>query len=151
MKTIISFIFFLFIIIGCQEPTAINENLSNKSSLDNVIFSTDKSIYTKTDTIKAEIDNRSSSDILIFLRCNFFLEMYYQKKGYVVWSENLFFSYMSLRCPTHIDTLKSHNTFKYSISSKEFESTGEFRLLLDYSDSKANESFSVYSNTFAIK
>ena len=97
------------------------------------------------------INNKSNFDIVLFLKCGAFLEMSYQKKENNVWSDNSWFWYTSARCLTLPDTLKVDGTFNYSIASEMFESTGEFRLLLDYYDPIEDKVVNVYSNAFEIK
>lgn len=145
MKILKYFIFFSLIVIGCNEPNII------EYSLNDINFLTSKRSYTELDNINIVINNKSNSDIVLFLKCGVFLEMSYQKKENNVWSDNLWFWYTSARCLTLSDTLKVDGTFNYSIPSEIFESTGEFRLLLDYYDPIEDKVVNVVSNTFEIK
>lgn len=94
------------------------------------------------DTIYLKIDNTTDTNFEIALRCGQFLEMFYQKKENNNWSDALFFSYMYLKCPTFIDTIKSNDSFQSLIKVDLFETTGTFRLVLNNS---------VSSNSFEIK
>ena len=99
MKFILTLFFFL-ILIGCG-------NLSkSENSLNEVNLETDKTTYSISDSINIILENGTSTDIMIGIRCKTYLEMYYQKNELDSWSDNLMFGYMSLGCPTKLDTIK---------------------------------------------
>ncbi len=136
MRNLILFSFFVFLFFGCEKQATDISNISNQIS-----FNTDKYLYTNLDTIFFQIDNKTDTTFTIAMICNQHLEMFYQKKENGHWSDNLFFSYMFLKCPTFIDSIESGNRFNSSMTLELFESTGIFRLILDDS---------VFSNSFEI-
>ena len=77
--------------------------------------------------------------------------MSYQKKENSHWSDNLLFGYMSLHCPTVLDTIQANSTFTHSIPAEIFESTGTFRLLVDFHIPDKNSNEKVLSNSFKIE
>ena len=100
MKSTIILSFALVLsIIGCQnQPTEI------RTSSEQISFSTDSSSYVESDTINLSLKNGPSFDLIVYLKCGRFLEMFYQKKVNQDWSDTLWFSYMSLKCLTFSDT-----------------------------------------------
>jgi hypothetical protein len=145
MKIIFPSILLSLIIIGCQDPS------TTENSLNQIKLQTNKSSYSKLDSINIVLDNKSNSDILIGLRCGNYLEMFYQKKEINVWSDNLWFWYMSLRCATVIDTIRQSSVFNYSIKSEIFDSTGTYRLVLEYYKQIEDTKIIKYSNSFEIQ
>ena len=146
MKTFFAYALLLLLIICCQkESTDIND------SRDQINFLTDKPIYTVSDSINLNLENKSTVNITIGLRCGFYLEMYYQKKENGYWSDNLWFGYMSLRCVTELDTIQANNTFAHSIPANIFNSTGTFRLLVEVHKPMMNNSETIISNSFEIE
>lgn len=146
MVRMLSVTILLFIIVvGCQN------SISTGNATDLISFRTDKTSYSISDTIDIILKNESYSKILIGLRCGGYLEMFYQKKEENIWSDNLSFWYMSLRCLTVVDTLESNNIFNYSLESAIFDSTGTYRLVLKYYRSSENIERIEYSNSFEIK
>lgn len=138
MRIVIYFcLFLIFFVIGCEEPLSTTEN-------NRILFRTTKNSYFTTDSINVFVKNNTFSDFEIALRCGGYLEMYFQKKENDTWSKNLWFSWMSLRCYTAIDTLKKDNTFEFTIPSDEIDIGGTYRLLL------ANDT-SIVSNSFEVK
>ncbi len=103
------------------------------------------------DTINLNLKNNSNFDAAVGLRCGSFLEMFYQKKQDGDWSDNLWFWYMPLLCPTHLDTIERNTTFEYSIPTEIIDSTGTFRLLVDVHILKRDTNVTVFSNTFKIE
>jgi len=144
MKSLSSSLLFL-IIISCGNLT------KTENSLNQINLETDKTFYSKTDSINIILENGSNYDILVGLRCKTYLEMYYQKKELDIWSDNLNFWYMSLGCLTVIDTIKPNSTFNYSMKSEIFDSTGIYRLVLNYYSPVENADGIKYSNEFEIK
>jgi hypothetical protein len=145
MKIIFPSILLSLIIIGCQDPA------TTENSLNQIKLQTNKSSYSKLDSINIVLHNKSDSDILISLRCGNYLEMFYQIKEINVWSDNLWFWYMSLRCETVIDTIGQNSVFNYSIKSEIFDSTGTYRLVLEYYKQIEDTKIIKYSNSFEIQ
>ena len=145
MKILFSAFLLLLIIVNCQNPT------STENSLNKISFLTDKTSYTILDSINIVLENRSNSDIYIGLRCGNYLEMFYQKKEDNVWSDNLWFWWMSLRCPTVIDSIRPNTVFTYLIKSEIFDTTGTYRLVIDFYEQIEDTMISKFSNTFTIK
>ncbi len=139
MKMIFIYIVFLLLTVSCQNST------SSESSLNQISFLTDKIHYTKLDSINIVLENKSNSDFLIGLRCGEYLEMFYQKKEDNVWTENIWFWYMSLKCPTLIDTIQPTSVFNYSIKPGIFDSTGTYRLVIE------GTKIIKFSNSFEIR
>ena len=74
MKILFLFTFLFLFFNSCQnfvEP----DNLLNQINL-----KTDKTSYSKLDNISVLVMNKSDSKIQVTLRCNTFLEMFYQIK-----------------------------------------------------------------------
>ena len=136
MKTIICIFLLFSVFVSCDNPTS-TTNKSNK-----VVFQTENNSYSKTDSINLIIDNQTDFNFVIALRCSSFLEMYFQKMQGGVWSENLWFPWMSYKCPTFLDTLQLNDVFHYSIEAGIFDSSGTYRLVLDSL---------IVSNTFVIQ
>ena len=146
MKTFISLILLTLLFLSCEkETTAIN------GSVNQISFSTDKFSYTSLDTIYLSLDNKKDLGIIIALRCGVYLEMSYQRKENGHWSEDLWFWYMWLRCPTMLDTVEANSTFNHSLPADIFESTGTFRLLLGCSSTTNDSGEVVISNSFDIE
>lgn len=122
--------------ISCEEPTS-TINKYNK-----IVFSTENNSFAKTDSIKISLANKSDSDFIIGLRCGEYLEMVYQRRKKGVWSGNINFWYMTLRCPTIVDSIQSQSIFHYSIEPESFDSSGTYRLLIGNT---------IVSNSFEIK
>ncbi len=135
----------LFLIFSCEKDLT---NVDYRS--DPIRFFTDKTIYTKSDSLYLHLENHSNNDITIVLRCGIYLKMYYQKKLDGGWSEKLCFWYMSLRCPTIPDTVQSQTTFHHTLPADYFESGGTFRLLFAYHPFRQDTIGQLISNTFAI-
>ncbi len=70
--------------------------------------------------------------------------MYYQKKENSSWSNYLWFSWMSLRCPSTMEEIKSYTVFQYKIPNNEINENGTYILVL------ANDT-SIVSNSFEVK
>lgn len=136
MKVLNTFFLFVFIFLGCEEL------ITEENGLRDISFTTDKASYTSVDTIYFQVDNRTDTSYTIALRCGRHLEMAFQKKENGIWSDDLLFSYMYLKCPTFIDSIKSGASFKSSLTPELFESAGTFRLILNNT---------VISNTFQIR
>ncbi len=145
-KLITACILIFLLILSCRRDLTGVEN-----SIDQISLSTDKFSYTVSDSINIYLENRSGFDIITGLRCGAYLEMFYQKKENNVWSDNLWFWYMSLKCATLPDTIPSNNTFTHSKPSKIFESTGTFRLLVEVYLPERNASKTIISNSFEIE
>jgi len=118
---------------------------------DEITFSTDRLSYAESDTIHLSLKNNSAVDITSGLRCGAYLEMFYQKREIEKWSDNLWFWYMSLRCPTHLNTIKAKTTFAHSIPAAILDSTGTFRLLVTFHSLQPDSSLTLVSNVFQIK
>ncbi|MBN2425606.1 MAG: hypothetical protein JXR46_13340 [Calditrichaceae bacterium] len=146
MKALVSYTLFLLLITGCQK-----EATDISASIDQIDFSTDKQSYTLLDSIKLNLTNNTDDDIIIELRCGFYLEMFYQKKENSNWSDDLWFGYMSLRCPTELDTIPASSTYTHSLHANIFNSTGTFRLLVEVHKPTMNNSETIISNSFKIE
>ncbi len=144
MKTAFSSIVLFLFLSGCQNPT------DTETHINQINFTTDKTFYSKLDSINIILENKSESEFLIGLRCNTYLEMFYQKKENNVWSDDLMLRYMSFRCPTAIDTVEPNNKLNYSIKSEMLDSTGMYRFALRYHSIENVEAVK-YSNSFVIK
>ncbi len=127
-----SFYIIVLIISACSSATDPDES--------SAILKTEQAQYLQTDTINVILVNHTSDNYLYALRCGVYLEMYFQKLENGTWSENKWFWYMSLRCPSVIDTLKPGDSFKYALPAEWFKDSGSFRLITD----------DLHSNTFTI-
>jgi hypothetical protein len=125
------------------------QNTENNTSPLALSFS--KSSYAQSDTIKLSLLNKTDSDVVIGLRCGFYLEMSYQKSVSRHWSENNELWYMSLKCPTHSYTIRPHEKYDFSVPSSRFNSTGIFRLLVSYTVSTENTTQTITSVPFEIR
>ena len=138
MKTVIYYsLLLIFFTVGCEGPLSTGEN--NK-----IVFYTSSNSYSSTDSIPIFIENHTQSNFQVGLRCGKYLEMYYQKKEDSTWSKNVWFSWMSLKCFTAIDTIGNNLSYKFTIPSDEINAHGTYRLIL------ANDT-SIVSNSFEIK
>jgi len=146
MKALFPFALLILLGINCQ-----NQLADKNTSSDPINFSTDKSSYAKSDNISINLRNTSSSYITIGLRCGRYLEMSYQKKENNHWSDNLWFEYMSLGCPTMLDTVQAEGEFTDSLPVKRFDSSGTFRLLVKVYKPPADSSETIISNSFKIE
>lgn len=125
MKFFILILIFAIFISNCSNPST-NGDLDS-----NINFFTDKPFYTEIDTISLTLTNNSDRLLIIGLRCGEMLEMFYQKKENDLWSENLWFDYMTLRCYSLLDSVNSNDEFQQSIPTSIFKDTGTFRLILN--------------------
>jgi hypothetical protein len=138
MKTIIfSVLFIIFFTVGCKDSISTND--SNQ-----IVFHTKSNSYITTDSITVLIENNTNSKFEFFLKCGENLEMYYQKKENELWSNSLWFSWMSLECVSIPETINVNNYFQFSIPSNEIIEVGTYRLLI------ANDT-NIVSNSFEIK
>jgi hypothetical protein len=135
-KTIYISLLVILIAIGCEDPLATNNN--------EIVFHTTSNFYSTTDSITVIIENNTCCNFEIALRCGEYLEMYYQKRENNAWSDNIWFTWMTLKCLTFLDTIKSDNNFQFVIPADEIKISGTYRLIL------ANNT-SVISNSFEIK
>ena len=115
-----------------------------------IILSTDRESYTKSDTIRLLLENGSAYEIGVGLRCSNYLEMSYRKKEIQNWSDNLWLPYMSLKCPTLLNTIKAGAIFTNSIPAEMFNSTGTFILQVSVS-LFPDSTLTVVSNSIQIK
>jgi len=137
MKLMISYsLLIIFFVIGCQEPISTNEN-------NGIVLQTTNNSFFTTDSIKVLIENKTYSNFEIALRCGSSLEMYYQKKENDSWSNYLWFSWMSLKCVSVIETIRGHNNFEFIIPSNEISASGIYRLVLANDTSIVSKSFEV--------
>jgi len=156
-------IFYLLFLIGilnnaCHTNTTQSGKTSGQENVQNrennpgpleLTFS--KSSYGKSDTLKLSILNKADSDIILALRCGYYLEMSYQKSVNRKWSENKEFSYMMLKCPTHTHIIKPHERFEFSLPSSLFNSTGTFRLVIPFNVVNENTNPTLTSGPFEIR
>ena len=148
MKILFLFPFLFLIFNSCQNSVG-PDNLLNQVNL-----KTDKTSYSKLDNISVLVMNKSDSKIQVALRCNTFLEMFYQIKQDSIWSGNLMFKYMNLRCLNSADTINTNGTFNYTLQSEKSEisdSIGTYRFVLKYYSLSQNVADTTYSNSFEIK
>lgn len=145
MKIFISLVLYILLSTGCQK-----ESSDINNSLDQISFSTDKFLYSEKDSIDLYLNNKSDINIEIGLRCGFYMEMSYQKKVNGQWSDNLWFGYMFLRCPTHLYIVQALNTFTHSLSAEIFNSKGTFRLLVKVYVPDIDSTETIISNVFVI-
>jgi hypothetical protein len=132
--------------IGCQSsPTGVTNPPGQISLL------TDQTSYAGSEAVKLFLQNNSGHDITVGLRCGFYLEMFYQKKEDNGWSDDLWFPYMSLLCPTHLRTVGVNTTFEHSIPTEMFDSTGTLRLFIDVHVPETEATVRVMSNVFKIE
>ena len=124
MKILISSLLLAIIFIGCEKEQS-NIDLSEQIKL-----TTDKPSYNKIDSIQLFLENSSGSDIIVGLRCNEYLEMFYQEIENDNWSADKYFWYMLLGCPTFPDTIQANSIFTYSMAAEVFDTVGTFRLLV---------------------
>jgi len=136
---------FLAFLNSCESATGIG-NSENQVSL-----KTDKTSYTVSDSINIVLNNNSVNNIIVGLRCGEYLEMDYQQKEGDTWSGNRMFWYMSLRCLTKIDTIKSNQKYDTLLKTEFFKVKGIFRLVLRYSLTMLNKEEKIYSNAFKIR
>ena len=147
MKVIIYIVLLLFFIYGCKKDPASINTLSEPTAI-----TTDKNIYSTTDSIRISIFNTSGSEIELGYRCSYDnLEMYFQKKENGRWSQNQWFEYMSFKCPTLIRSFDRNRSIRHSISANEFQTTGIFRVLLPCYFPGKDSSVVAISNAFEIK
>ncbi len=138
------FVFLLIFNSGC------NNFIEIENTLDHITFVTDKITYTVSDSVDIILENGSTKDITFGLRCGTFLEMSFQKKLDGVWSQDSMFWFMTLKCATLPKTLSPGNIFNFSVGSKDFNTTGTFRLVLSFSTIKKEDTTIIYSNEFKI-
>lgn len=143
--TYLVLIFFLAFLNSCESATGVG-NSENQVSLE-----TDKTSYTVSDSINIVLNNNSANDIIVGLRCGEYLEMDYQQKEGDTWSGNRMFWYMSLLCPTKIDTIKSKQKYDVLLKTEFFKVKGIFRLVLRYRLTVLNKEEKIYSNAFEIR
>lgn len=125
MKYVLALFFFPLLILNCNSHPTENESDGH------VLFYTDKTTYSVSDTLNLIVQNNSGTTLIIGLRCAEMLEMYYQQKENDIWSANLLFDYMTLRCLTMMDSVKINSQFRQSVPASIFKSTGTFRLILN--------------------
>jgi len=135
-KIAILFVLLSLSFISCDEPTSTIYKYSK------IVFSTENNSFAKTDSIRISLENKSDSAFIIGLRCGEYLEMFYQRREKGVWSGDINFWYMTLRCPTIVDSIQSQSIFHYSIEPELFDSSGTYRLLIGNA---------IVSNSFEIK
>ena len=131
-----SFTLLALILLGCSTDPS-NPNINE----DSINLMTTKTSYFSSDTITTRIENDSTNAYFFGLRCGEYLEMFYQKKLNGEWSENQWFWFMSLYCPTTIDSIISGETYEYDLPAEWFEDIGTFRLNVG----------ELYSNQFKIE
>ncbi len=147
MKTLLTLVTLALICIGCDTtPT------SNDLSASGISLSTEKTSYARSDSITLYIENKSNRDIELGYRCGYNnLEMYFQKKENGVWSDNLWFDYMSLKCMTLIRKYKKNKTVKHTLAATQFKGSGTFRLIFPVHTQNADSAAFLTSNAFEIK
>lgn len=114
-------------------------------------FFTTNTLYTTSDSVVVVLDNQSNSNIIFTRRSGKYLEMYFQKKENNEWSNNLWFWWMSLKSFSKIDTLQSNTIFNYSFTAETFDTTGIYRLVIEFHINKSNSIISKFSNSFEVR
>ncbi len=145
MKTTFINLIYFILIVSCQNST------SPENSFNRISFLTNENSYTKLDSINILIENNSAFNIVVALRCGKYLEMFYQKKENNVWSDNVPFRWMTLKCLSVLDTIKSNTVFKHTIKPETFETCGTYRLVLTLHKQSSDATITKFSNTFKIK
>ena len=146
-------IVFLFIVLILSFNSCQN-SIETNNSLDKVYLQTDKTSYSKSDDIIVSVKNKSDSEIQVVLRCNTYLEMFYQINRNNVWSDNFKFQYMNIRCLNSLDTIKQNEIYTYALQSEKLEivdSIGTYRFVLKYYPLTKSVADTTYSNPFEIK
>ena len=110
---------------------------------DHVVFHITDNSFLTTDSIEILIENNSDTNFVIILRCGSYPEMYYQKKDNDTWSENLWFSWMSLTCLSTPETIEKNKNFQFIIPSNEINTSGTYRLILANDTSIVSDSFEI--------
>ncbi|RMF58444.1 MAG: hypothetical protein D6748_08700 [Calditrichaeota bacterium] len=146
MRTLVCLVFISILLLSCQKEKSV---LTSQGG--DIYFSTDKETYSPSDTLLLTLTNNSENDIEIALRCGLYLEMFYQQKLDGSWSENLWFPFMSLRCPTLTDTVQAMSLYTYPFPADMFDSTGVYRLLLDIYIPSTQRIETLISNDFKIQ
>jgi len=123
----------------------------DKGTPDPVAVTFSKMSVGKADTLKSALLNNTDHDIVIALRCGYYLEMSYQESVGGKWSENKEMPYMNLRCPTHMRTIKPHEKFEFSVPCSLFNSGGRFRLLIPFTADVGNTNQTLTSSAFQIR
>jgi hypothetical protein len=118
---------------------------------DPIRLSTDKNEYERSDSLKVLLANNSNVEITVGLRCSRFLEMFYHEKNDDQWSDNKWFWYMALACPTLLDTVGTTTTLEHSLPAETFRSQGTFRLVVQTYVPIDDTVLTVFSNSFRIQ
>jgi len=150
MKVFFLYILLLLMVINCHKDTT-GINVSEYQ----INFSTNKSLYTKSDTIEAKLTNNSDVNIIFETRSGYIV-MYYQKRENYGWSKNLYFYFSSLRGPSISDTLKPNCSFTQTMRGDDFNSAGILRLVIDCIGiqdltREINDCKIIYSNYFKVE
>jgi len=133
ISTFVSQIVIAISVPGCStEPSADNSAVS---------LVTTRSNYFTSDTVQVKIINESPDTYSFGLRCGEYLEMFYQQKIDVEWSEDKWLFYMSYLCPTLIDSIQTGEDFTYNLPAEWFEEVGTFQISIG----------ELYSNKFRIE
>ncbi len=74
--------FVLLQVVGCA-----NQSTQPITPSEELRFTTDRTSYAPSDTIRLSLSNNSRSDITVGLRCGWYLEMFYQKRENEGWSD----------------------------------------------------------------
>jgi uncharacterized protein YcfL len=141
--------FLLFILLAtcsCETSLPPQEDQSKE-----ILIQTDKLIYNADEEIVITIRNQTVRNITVGLRANQFLEISYQQKFSVLWTELKDFWFMSLGAPTFMDTIKSNSQKSYLLNSSYFPSKGIFRYSLRHYNSALENIIILNSNSFEIK
>ncbi|HHM23759.1 MAG TPA: hypothetical protein ENJ23_01810 [Bacteroidetes bacterium] len=146
MKIFFAMILAWLLVFGCEKNPA-----SLSPSPAKLILTTDRNSYSQKDSVHITLKNLSGRNIILGYRCSFEnLEMHYQKRVDNAWSKNLWFDYLSWKCPTIMKEYKSGVTVRHSISASEFKTSGTFRLLVPCSFSATDSTVVAVSNPFEI-
>ncbi len=147
MKHLTVILLFLAALTACETQDAGIDPLQEKITL-----KTDKLSYPASDNIILSLNNNSGKEVILGFRCSYKnLEMFYQQKEKDEWSENRWFGYMNLKCMTIQYKMKNQEVLKDTVSTKEFKTTGIFRLLVPCYIPEKDTNIMVISNEFEIK
>ncbi len=127
------------------------QRVDDPTNSERITLSTDRDLYTESDTIRLYLSNNSSTAIIVGLRCGEFLEMVYQQKRGSCWSEHMHFWFESLRCPTSLETIEARKLFVHSLPAEWLGARGTFRLIVDYRVPGRDTSLTLFSNSFRVE
>ncbi len=128
-------------------------NSCNKQNSDGgtKAFTTDKTEYSMTDSVRVILDNRLDTEVRVGLRCGQHLEMFYQEKTGDSWSDKRMFDYMMLKCLTKQAAIKPGDSYMYVLPAESFKSKGLYRLMIDLYIPASESTETITSTSFEIR